>query len=519
MKILTLFLFLFFLFYSTADAATYIVTRTDDRNDKCVSGTDCSLREAVKAANQSPADDIINFSQNLNIVSVSMGEIVVTNNGDLNIVGSGANLLTIAGNNTSRIFSINSATATISGITITSGNGVGGLNNGNGGAIFAFDGSLTLNGVYITGNSAVSLSGSQTGGVEFQGGMHFITNSTLAANSSNFCGALNNNGGSLDILNSTISGNLATGNGGGICTGSSSKDLDDATNLQSVNLTNNTAFNGGGIWKYGNGSLELENSIVAGNFVTGGFSPEIKFDGDGNFISSGNNLIGDSTGDAANTENTVIYQASDILDSNPILGMLQNNGGSTPTHALLPGSPAINAGNNSEIFSRTDQRGFIRIVANTIDIGAYESNMPAITPTPTVTPTPTATPTPVVTPTPTPTVTPSPTPSVTPTPTPTSTPMPGCTYSINPSMQSFSASGGAGLFTLTTQIGCQYIATSSASFITITSNANGTDSENITFSVEQNRGEARTGEIRIGNLIFTVNQESLVKSRKRFRVF
>lgn len=519
MKIITSLVFLLILFITNSKAATFTVTRSDDRNTVCLSGTDCSLREAVKAANDSQADDIINFSQSLNIISISLGEIVITNKGTLNIAGNGANLLVIAGNNTSRIFSVNSATATISGVTITGGNGVGALNNGNGGAIFATGGSLTLNGVYITGNSAVSSNGSQTGGIEFQGGVHFISNSTLSANNSNFCGALNNNGGSLTVLNSTISGNSATGNGGGLCTGSISKSLDSGTTLQSVTITKNTAFNGGGIWKYGNGSLNFGNSIVAGNIATSSLSPEIKFDGEGNVASAGNNLIGDSAGDSANTETLLVYQTSDILDANPVLGTLQNNGGATPTHALLAGSPAINAGNNSAAFSRTDQRGFDRIVGGRIDIGAYESNIPAVTPTPTVVPTPTVTPT--ATPVPTATPTPSPTPIISPTPTPSPipTPMPGCTYRISPNMQDFPASGGAGSITLTTQTGCQYTATSSASFITITSNANGTDSENITFNVEANRGDARTGQIRIGNQIFTVTQEGLVKSRKRFRVF
>jgi hypothetical protein len=118
-----------------------------------------------------------------------------------------------------------------------------------------------------------------------------------------------------------------------------------------------------------------------------------------------------------------------------MLGPLQDNGGLTPTHELLPGSPAIDAGNSN--FTPPpffDQRGpgFDRVVNGRIDKGSFEVQGVKATPTPTATltpsPTATATLTPTTTPvvTPTPTATPTPTPTVTPTPTPTprSTPSP-----------------------------------------------------------------------------------------------
>src|SRR5262249_60736280 len=61
-----------------------------------------------------------------------------------------------------------------------------------------------------------------------------------------------------------------------------------------------------------------------------------------------------------------------LRNSNPLLGPLQDNGGPTPTMALLPGSPALDAGCNSNA-PATDQRGFARIANGTIDIGAFES--------------------------------------------------------------------------------------------------------------------------------------------------
>lgn len=87
---------------------------------------------------------------------------------------------------------------------------------------------------------------------------------------------------------------------------------------------------------------------------------------DGNVNSLGNNLIGNSTGGSG-------FAASDLVNVNPQLGPLQNNGGPTETMALLPGSPAINAGDNANA-PAYDQRGpgFPRIVDGAIDIGAFE---------------------------------------------------------------------------------------------------------------------------------------------------
>src|SRR6476646_4016904 len=105
--------------------------------------------------------------------------------------------------------------------------------------------------------------------------------------------------------------------------------------------------------------------------------------------------------------------ARDRNNTNPMLGLLQDNGGSTPTHGLLAGSPAIDKGNTS---LTKDQRGFPRPIddpnsvsggGNNSDIGSFEFQ------TATPTPTATATATPKHSPTPTPTVTATPTPVTT----------------------------------------------------------------------------------------------------------
>ena len=116
----------------------------------------------------------------------------------------------------------------------------------------------------------------------------------------------------------------------------------------------------------------------------------------------------------------------DQINTDPMLGPLQDNGGPTFTHALLPGSPAIDAGDPK--FTPPpyyDQRGpdFWRVRNSRIDNGSFEVQT-GTTPTPTPTATPTATPTPTATatPTPTPTATPTATPTPTPTPTASATP-------------------------------------------------------------------------------------------------
>ena len=362
--------------YQARAESSFTVTRSDDRNNPTCAVGDCSLREAVNAANASPSDDTINFASGLTSITLT-NEIVINNAGALTINGTGANNLTIDGGaGPNRIFFINEATVTVSGVTLTGGNGTGANFSGEGGAIFAYFGLLTLDGVHIAGNSAY-----HGGGVFFNVGTAHITNSTISGNTASYSGGgiYINFSGSLTIANSTISGNTSNDEGGGIYA-----DEYTFTTLRNVTITNNTAYYGGGIkattdypW---NPVLDFGNTIVAGNTATSGIAPEIYNNrGISIFTSAGGNLVGDSPGDSTNTETPIAYQPTDIRDTNPLLGALQNNGGSTPTRALLPGSPAIDKGINSlavdpfnNSILQTDQRGLTRIVGSAVDIGAFE---------------------------------------------------------------------------------------------------------------------------------------------------
>jgi CSLREA domain-containing protein len=224
-----------------------------------------------------------------------------------------------------------------------------------------------------TGNAAISAvtirDGSTPaagvgGGILNQGGSLAISNSTLTNNQTNaFGGGISNlAAGTLTLTNVTISGNRASGDSGGL----DNFQAGTTATLNNVTVTNNTADadandsgNAGGIFNVGVGPVvNLRNTIVAGNRDD---TPTTKApDCDGTITSQGNNLIGDLT----NCEYVAV--GGDKLNVNPLLGPLADNGGSTFTHALLTGSPALNGAGPGA--APTDQRG----VPRSSDIGAYE---------------------------------------------------------------------------------------------------------------------------------------------------
>jgi predicted outer membrane repeat protein len=203
-----------------------------------------------------------------------------------------------------------------------------------------------------------------------------ITDSTISGNSAasggggiwNFsCGECHV-GGSVAISNSTVSDNMAgSGSGGGIGNYDPGVIPGAAVSINSSTISGNSAATGGGLFNNGGavtfGSSILKHGSAGSNLVSTG--------GEAVITSAGYNLSSDSTGPAGDT---------DRLNVNPRLGPLQDNGGPTLTHALLPGSPAIDAGNPS--FSpppEFDQRGpgFARIVNGHVDIGSFELQTPA----------------------------------------------------------------------------------------------------------------------------------------------
>ncbi|MBD2518026.1 M10 family metallopeptidase C-terminal domain-containing protein [Nostoc sp. FACHB-973] len=233
---------------------------------------------------------------------------------------------------------------------------------------------------------------SNNNGATYGGGIYntqtlTLINTTVSGNTANTGGGINNkfSNASAALVNTTVSGNSASlGGAGGVSNDSG------IINLLNSTVTNNT-FSGilgyaGGVSNSG-GTVNLKNTIVAGNFSLDNrlYSyPDLS----GTFNGNNNNLIGNLTG-AKGTVGT----GTDIVNPNPGLGPLQNNGGLTLTHALLTGSPAINAGNNNLIPVDTqdldndgdtseaipyDQRGLTRLVGAKVDIGAFEVQAAAL---------------------------------------------------------------------------------------------------------------------------------------------
>jgi RTX calcium-binding nonapeptide repeat (4 copies) len=237
--------------------------------------------------------------------------------------------------------------------------------------------SLSANGLQRGGPSPLSSYG---GGI-YNSGTVSLNNSTVSNSVAETGGGIYNTG-AFSLTNSTVSGNSAYSYGAGIYNSGNSSSL----TLTSSTITNNTASDfyirdadGGGVVNLSNNAVIVENTIIAGNFDKPSYYGQEGFysnDAWGSFIDSGNNLIGDRTGSTDFTTSTLVGTTANPIDSK--LTPLQNNGGTTLTHALLADSPAINAGANSLISAgvENDQRGvgFDRISEGTVDIGALEFN-------------------------------------------------------------------------------------------------------------------------------------------------
>ena len=196
--------------------------------------------------------------------------------------------------------------------------------------------------------------------------------------------------GQLDITNCTLSNNNSPRSGGAV---SNRNDL----TISHSTLSGNNGFKGGTISNYNGATVHIGHTVLK---ISGtGPAPGIS-NISGTVTSDGYNLSSDNG-------SGFLTGPGDQINTEPLLGPLQNNGGPTFTHELLTGSPAIDTGNPS--FTpppSNDQRGpaYVRVFNGRIDIGSLEVQPAPPTPTPTTTPTPTATATvsPSATPTPTP---------------------------------------------------------------------------------------------------------------------
>jgi CSLREA domain-containing protein len=319
------------------------VIRPNTFGDENGGGSDCSLREAILAANTDAAfggcpagegTDTITLAGGTYILSIPVG--TTGDDGDLDVAGplvmrhTDVTPAVIDAGGIDRVIQVlGTGSLTASGFTIRNGR------TGQAGAGIRNEGALNLADATVAANMTTA---------SFGGG---IANSGVAT---------------MSLTNVTVSGNSAEGDGGGIDQG-----IGGVLNLNNVTITHNLTDisgdtgGGGGIFNAG-GTINLRNTIIALNRDETSAPIEKSPDcGGAGLTSQGHNLIGERSGC------TVAAAAGDLTNVNPQLGPLANNGGPTLTHAPLARSPAINAGGSGA--TPSDQRGVPRAAP---DIGAYE---------------------------------------------------------------------------------------------------------------------------------------------------
>lgn len=354
-----------------------LVSTLTDESDGNYSANDLSLREAIALAANTPGADLIDFDSGL--TASGAATITLTYDGpdagtvpdqltigsNVTIDGPAANLLSISGNNQTRVFEVSSGVAaTIKDLRVTGG-------SASSGAGIYSTGSLTVDGSQIEGNSASSIGG----GITASGGLT-VSNSTI---NNNFgYGA----GGGIYIgltttpaliVNSTISTNTANYIGGGIY------DISSGANIVNSTVTANSAYYGGsGV--YSSYGAKLTNSIVAANLTSADIYGTFNSSSSYNLIGF-DNVLTNGIENGSNHNQVGGQSGAPALD--PRLTALGYYGGTTKTHALEYDSTAIDAGDNSVAAAYAlayDQRGSLygRVVDYDedfdahVDIGAFE---------------------------------------------------------------------------------------------------------------------------------------------------
>jgi|GEM_PF-5862033 len=328
-----------------AAAATVVVNTTTDQSLGSCSGS-CSLRDAVATA--APGDT----------VQIPAGHYVVTLGfmliqKDLTLAGAGARTTVIDGNANSSIFIfLGILNAELHDLSLVNGKST------SGGALGAV--SFTPPALLALTIRRCTFDNNQT---SFQGGAVDLQLVDLTVEDSTFSnnhaatqsagGAINSNQSRGSIVNSTFSGNTA-----GVAGALSFSRGPVATHL---NLINNTFTANQGTRLIGGILISVDQLTLSNNIIAGNLGADCSLSSPS--LVTEHNLDGDNT--------CHLTGPGDLPGTNPLLGPLANNGGPTNTHALLAGSSAIDAGNNSTC-PAADQRGVTRPQGPFCDMGAYE---------------------------------------------------------------------------------------------------------------------------------------------------
>ena len=341
---------------STADTAD-----ANPGDEVCADASaQCTLRAAIQEANALSGATNITLPAGIYTLSLAGGLDII---GQLNLTGASTATAIVDGGAVSRVFHILSgANVTVTDATVRNGDA-----QPAGGGGFWNEGTLTLRRVAITGNKA------GYGGGILNNGTLTVSEALISENAAtdkdggwSFGGGLYVLTGSADLTNVTVSANVAVSPGSGLGAGLMFQE-GTTSYVKNCTIVNNIGpefTSGHGLLGNGSPTIDFLNNLVANN--------------------TGENCyqIGTKTGAYNATENPVGYNISsdsscgfwrtgDRINTDPQVGTLQDNGGPTFTHALLYGSPAIDAGTATNA-PAIDQRGVSRPQGSEIDIGAFE---------------------------------------------------------------------------------------------------------------------------------------------------
>ncbi|HEX2907336.1 MAG TPA: choice-of-anchor Q domain-containing protein [Phototrophicaceae bacterium] len=384
---------------------TFTVTTLLDSSDGSCDQLHCSLREAITAANTYAGNSII---------QIPTGEILLNTrlniNANTSLMGAGADKTVLRVNRPANYHmqAIEIAAGrivSISGVSILDAFGEGAIINRTNSVLTVSDSTIrnTLHGsgIYNQGTLTVIRSLIAENQVEYQGGgirstgPLTIIDSTIRDNSTEYSswtgddtilgggGIFKMGAGDLTIINSTLSNNDADKNGGGVFFYQTASEVGGILTITNSTLSGNKAYTGSGIWF----SDATDSAYLNHVTLTKGYA----YDAEAIFVQTGSHSIEVTGSIIAGNQGSqythgsvmgaVSLIGSNLIDIEPDLGLLQDNGGPTFTHALLPHSPALDALPAEQCSLTTDQRGVSRPFDSNqdgtadCDLGAVEMNV------------------------------------------------------------------------------------------------------------------------------------------------
>lgn len=346
--------------FEAAAAIALAVDEPSDVVDGDLTVGHLSLREAIQQANASPGTDTITFGGVLadaspDTITLAGTRLEITDS--LTIIGTGAALLTISGNNASQIFGISGATTdvTLSALTLTAGLADEPVSN-RGGAIENTDATLSILNSEITGNSAIHPNLAYGGGISNTGSL-MVTDSNITGNTAAgffdaFGGGIYSSG-TLSVTRSTISGNFAngdTGGGGGLFS-------QGALTVTESTISGNTVndADGGGI--YNSGSATVTDSTISGNTISYGSGDGGGIFNDGTFSLTGSTVSENTLGFGFGSGGGLFNDGTMNVTNSTISGNVSNGDGGGIINGNYGGISTAVITNSTIVGNRSDADG------------------------------------------------------------------------------------------------------------------------------------------------------------------